>query len=414
MDCNLATFSARRENNCRLSLRESTFFRSAKVDFSRKLFTPRSLVGAIGSHEVLSLMERIVRRMLVFPLLLLPVAVMGRPGEKPEAASVAATIETSLTTDSTHIRQFAFDGDSATFFASTQNAGKSDHFTLVFESPVAVESIAIATGRPDGSDRLTAATIEVSTDGKAFDQPRPLADGQKLSDPIGPKLKAVRFRPGGDLKHPLVLREVTIAASPPVAVFQYPVEFVVDVADAPEMKEWAEKTARICEGAYAMINQELKSDGFKPASLIKMSLKKSYRGVAAAGGGHITGSVKYFKDHPRDVGAMVHETVHIVQRYRSRGNPSWLVEGVADYVRFFKFEPGNLGPINSERAHYNQSYRVSAAFLAYLVEKYDPTIVLKLNQSMREGNYKPELFRELTGKNVDDLGKEWRATLRKP
>ncbi|HKI20988.1 MAG TPA: basic secretory protein-like protein, partial [Isosphaeraceae bacterium] len=269
-------------------------------------------------------------------------------------------------------------------------------------------------GRPDGSDRLTAATIEVSTDGKAFDQPRPLADGQTLGNSSKSRLKAVRLRPAADLKHPLVLREVTIKSSPQVAVFQYPVEFVVDVADAPEMKEWADKTARICERAYPMINHELKSDGFKPASLIKMSLKNSYRGVAAAGGGHITGSVKYFKDHPADVGAMVHETVHIVQRYHGRGNPSWLVEGVADYVRFFKFEPGNLGPINPERAHYNQSYRVTAAFLAYLAEKYDPKIVLKLNQIMREGTYKPDVFERLTGKKVEDLDSEWRGTLKKP
>jgi len=349
---------------------------------------------------------------IVALLLFASVAVVARSDEKPKAAPVAATIETSFTTDSTNIRQFAFDGDSATFFASAQNAGRADHFTLVFDDPVAIESIVIATGRPDGTDRVKAVTVEVSIDGKAFDPPRTLADGVNLSDPIGPKLKAVRFRPCADLQHPLVLREVTIASVPAVAVFDYPVEFVVDVADAPDLREWAQKTARICEGAYAMINRELKSDGFKPASVIRMSLKKNYRGVAAAGGGEITGSAKYFKDHPRDVGAIVHETVHIVQRYRSPGNPSWLVEGVADYIRFFKFEPGNLGPINADRAHYNQSYRVSAAFLAYLVEKYDRKIVLELNRSMREGTYKPDLFRELTGKNIDDLGKEWRAKLR--
>ncbi len=354
-----------------------------------------------------------VPQVLGFVWLLLPATVvaMGKSGPKPPEPPVAATVETSLKTDFTHIRQFAFDGDSATFFVSAQNAAKTDHFALVFEKPVALESIAFASGRADGTDGVKSLSVELLTDATAFDPPRPLADGEKLSDPIGPKIKAVRFRPTADLEHPLVLREVTIASVPAVAVFQYPVEIVVDVADAPDMKEWAEKTARICEGAYAMINRELKSDNFKPASLIKMSLKKTYRGVAAAGGGNITGSVKYFKDRPRDVGAMVHETVHIVQRYRSRGNPSWLVEGVADYIRFFKFEPGNLGPINAERAHYNDSYRVSAAFLAYLVEKYDPQAVLKLNQAMRAGTYKAELFREITGKTIDDLGKEWRAKL---
>ena len=50
--------------------------------------------------------------------------------------------------------------------------------------------------------------------------------------------------------------------------------------------------------------------------------------------------MKYFKANPDDIGAMVHETVHCVQLYRGRGNPGWLVEGVADYVRFFKYEPG--------------------------------------------------------------------------
>ena len=309
-------------------------------------------------RESLKLMGSTIRRTLESMSLLLPVAVLAPPAEKPEAMPVAATIETSLETDSTHIRQFAFDGDPGTFFASAQDARRADHFTLIFESPVAIESIAIATGRPDGSDRLKAVSIELSTDGTTFDPPRPLADSEKLSDPIGPKLKAVRFKPLADLKHPLAIREVTIASVPEVAVFQYPVEFVVNVADAPEMKAWAERTARICEGAYAMMNRELKSDGFKPPSLIKMSLKKNYRGVAAAGGGEITGSVRWFKEHPRDVGAMVHETVHIVQAYHHRGNPSWLVEGVADYLRFFKFEPGNLGPINAQRAHYNQSYRV--------------------------------------------------------
>jgi hypothetical protein len=67
---------------------------------------------------------------------------------------VAATIETTLATASGQIRQFAFDGDGNTFFASAQNAGRADHFTLVFDEPVAVKSVAATTGRPGGGDRL--------------------------------------------------------------------------------------------------------------------------------------------------------------------------------------------------------------------------------------------------------------------
>jgi hypothetical protein len=123
--------------------------------------------------------------------------------------------------------------------------------------------------------------------------------------------------------------------------------------------------------------------------------------------------VKFFKDHPDDVGAMVHETAHVVQHYRGRGNPGWLVEGVADYVRFFKFEPGNLGRIDANRARYNSSYRVTAAFLAYVTEKYDRELVLKLNKLMREGNYREEIFKDLTGKTVQELDEEWRETLKR-
>jgi hypothetical protein len=162
-----------------------------------------------------------------------------------------------------------------------------------------------------------------------------------------------------------------------------------------------------------MINDELKSAEFEPPHQVRMSLKSDYKGVAAAGRGRITGSAKYFKDHPNDVGAMVHETAHIVQRYRGGDNPSWLVEGVADYIRFFKYEPGKLGPIDADRAHYDHSYRVSAAFLSYVTDRYDSQIVRKLNAMMRQGEYKEEAFQQLTGKTVRELDEEWRATLRR-
>ncbi len=158
-------------------------------------------------------------------------------------------------------------------------------------------------------------------------------------------MKAVRTRPTEDLKHPLVIREISVDTDDPaVTAFRYPIEFVLDVSDAPDMKEWAEKVARVCERQYPKICDELASDGFKPLTVVRLALKNDYDGVAAAGRGRIVGSVKYFKANPNDVGAFVHETVHCVQSYRGRGNPGWLVEGVADYVRFFQYEPTKPAP----------------------------------------------------------------------
>jgi hypothetical protein len=125
--------------------------------------------------------------------------------------------------------------------------------------------------------------------------------------------------------------------------------------------------------------------------------------------------VSWFKRHPDDVGAMVHETVHVVQAYRyGRGgnrNPGWLVEGIADYVRFFKYEPGKAGPVRADK-HYDGSYRVTATFLNYVSEKYDKELVRKLNAAMRQGKYSDDLFKDATGKTLQELDDEWRTTLK--
>ncbi len=326
--------------------------------------------------------------------------------------AVPAVVESSLATGNNQIRQFAFDGNPDTYFASEKNAAKSDYFTLTFDAAVSIKSVRVVTGRPKGGDTLTAGVLEVSADGKAFEELAKFVDGVAVGSPKG-MVKAVRIRPTEDLKHPLVIREITIDSDPTVAVFKYPIEFVVD-SEAPELKEWTEKAGRICEKQYPMICNELMSDGFKPLTVIHISLKNSYNGVAAAGGGNITGSVKYFKAHLDDFGAMVHETVHCVQLYRGRGNPGWLVEGVADYIRFFKYEGGNIGMrLTPERAKYDASYRVTAAFLAFVTEKYDSQLVSKLNTAMRAGKYKDDIWKEITGKTAEELGREWQKSLAK-
>jgi hypothetical protein len=348
-------------------------------------------------------------------LLLLVVWLAGPPAPSaapPIPPAVVATVQTTLATADGQIRQFAFDGDPSTCFASANNAGRKDHFTLVFDSPVAVKSILVMTGRPNGGDRLAGA-LEGSADGKTFARLATFSAGVARASANGRLLRAVRIRPTAELKHPLVIREIVIESKPAVATFRYPVEFVVNVADAPEMKTWAEETARLCERWYTKINEELKSPGFTPPRVVTMTLRKNYRGVAAASGRRITGSVRWFKDRPEDRGAMIHETVHIVQQYRTRNNPSWLVEGIADYIRFFKYEPGKLGRIDPRRARYDGSYRVTAAFLAYLTERYDRAIVRKLNRAMREGEYHERLFKQFTGKTLQELGKQWQASLKR-
>jgi hypothetical protein len=352
-----------------------------------------------------------MQRLIIAALACLFLAVGLLAGSDEHALS--ASIETTLNTEGNNIRQFALDGDPNTYFASARNPSRADHFTLVFDKRVALNAVKVTTGRPDGSDKLDDGRLETSTDGKSFRACGRFQGGVADMDKPNRGVIAIRVRPSTDLNHPLAIREFKIESDPPIAVFKYPVEFVIDVGDAPDMRRWAENVARVCERAYPMINEELRSQGFKPTTRIDLAMKEDYQGVAATSGYRITGSVKYFRSHPNDVGAMIHETVHAVQRYQGRNNPGWLIEGIADYIRFFKYEPGHLGRIDASRAHYDGSYRVTAAFLAYLTKKYDKELVRKLNKRLREGAYDPEVFRELTGKPLETLDTDWRATLRK-
>ena len=70
-------------------------------------------------------------------------------------------------------------------------------------------------------------------------------------------------------------------------------------------------------------------------------------------------------------------------------------------------------PDRVDRIKYTDSYQTTAAFFASVTEKYDKDLIKKLNKACRKGEYKPELFKEYTGKDLDALFEEFRESLRK-
>jgi hypothetical protein len=198
-----------------------------------------------------------------------------------------------------------------------------------------------------------------------------------------------------------------------------PYQITIDYTDAPELKDWVEKKLQPTSDTwYPKIIEALPSKNYTPPKTVSISITNNYRGVAATGGNRVSCSAAWFKQNygGEGPGAVVHELVHVVQQYRGRGgarNPGWLVEGVADYIRWFKYEPKPTGtrPRNPDSASYTDSYRTTAGFLNYVVDKHDKEIVVKLNAAMREGKYSPDLWKQYTGKSVDELWKLYVATL---
>src|SRR5205823_4657262 len=120
-------------------------------------------------------------------------------------------------------------------------------------------------------------------------------------------------------------------------------EITIDTSKAGDLKEWAEqKLAPVLAEWYPKIVAMLPSEGYRAPTNFSVTIAPG-RGVAATGGGRVTANSTWLKrELDREaIGALVHEEVHVVQRYGGgrRGNPNpdfkrppgWLVEGIPDY-----------------------------------------------------------------------------------
>lgn len=197
-------------------------------------------------------------------------------------------------------------------------------------------------------------------------------------------------------------------------------EITFDYSEMPELKPWFDaKLKPACVAWYPKIVQMLPSEGYQAPTRLSVTFRKNMKGVAYTAGRRVVCAGPWFRRNLEGeaVGAVVHELVHVVQQYRRvRGgqpNPGWLVEGVADYIRWFLFEPASRRPRpNPRRAKYTDSYRVTGAFLDYVTRSVDKGLVRKLNAAMRQGRYRADLWKEHTGKTLDELWADYIQTLR--
>ena len=204
-------------------------------------------------------------------------------------------------------------------------------------------------------------------------------------------------------------------------------QFTIDTTQAPAVADWTRKVlVPVIKAWYPKLVQLLPSKGFDASKNVSITFQKIPNGTPAyTSGSHITCNTDWFLKNLRGqaAGAVVHEMVHVVQNFgRARRTnphasrtPGWLVEGMADYCRWFLYEPQSHGadirPRQASSVHYDNSYRVTANFLNWVTEKYDKTLVPKLNAACRQGNYSDSLWKQYTGHTLQELGDEWKASL---
>ena len=202
------------------------------------------------------------------------------------------------------------------------------------------------------------------------------------------------------------------------------VEFSLDTKGAPDLRGWAEKElAPVVAEWYPKICALLPSGGYSPPEKVFILFRGEMNGVPAfAQGNRVSCDMEWYRQNLKGEakGCTVHELVHVVQGYGGGGkqNPGWLVEGIADYIRWFLYEPESRGAvIGAERAdqvRYDGNYRISANFLNWVFGPSGGGSLKEVNALARAGKYDEGVWKEQTGKSLQELGEAWKVSLKQP
>jgi hypothetical protein len=132
----------------------------------------------------------------------------------------------------------------------------------------------------------------------------------------------------------------------------------------------------------------------------------TYDGVAYSFGDVLVFSYDYMEGHPKEGDVAVHEIMHKVQNGYKGSVPSWLIEGMADYVRY-RYGIDNPDswalPDYSSSQNYDDSYRVTARFLVWIENHKEKNFVKLLDTALRKGTDYKDFWIQTLGKSIDDI-----------
>lgn len=189
---------------------------------------------------------------------------------------------------------------------------------------------------------------------------------------------------------------------------KYSLTFVnQDASFDPALKE------RMIKTFFTVYPELAKAYNRQTDRAVKIVIDTAYKGVAETNNGKVTISSRWMHLHPEDIDVITHEVMHIVQDYGNSTGPGWLTEGIADYARY-KFGVNNAAakwslPPYKLTQNYDNAYRVTARFLLWMEEKVKPGIVKSLDKQLREHTFTDGTWKQLTGKTVDELWKDYAA-----
>ncbi|MXV50572.1 secretory protein [Pedobacter sp. HMF7647] len=168
---------------------------------------------------------------------------------------------------------------------------------------------------------------------------------------------------------------------------------------------------RLTETFFTVYPKLAKEYNPKTLKKVVFFVDTAYKGVAATDDGQVVFSSEWLKKHPGDIDVVTHEVMHIVQNYGESVGPGWLTEGIADFARS-KFGVDNAGagwklPDLKQGQSYENSYRITARFFTWMEQKVKPGIVKTVDSKLRDHTYTDNVWKQQTGKTLDELWAEY-------
>lgn len=187
----------------------------------------------------------------------------------------------------------------------------------------------------------------------------------------------------------------------------------VDTRDGQGLAQFHEVIPAVLQEHYPAMLDILAVEDMPLPEAIGFVVRPEIGAPAYASGGRIVLDEGWFTANPDDLGCFIHEMTHIVQAYRNTPRDAgWLVEGIADYVRhkIGADERWSIPTRFRDGMDYTRGYGDAAAFLIWIEDEYDVEVVPPVNEALKRGRYRADLFEERTGKTIEELWNEYQET----
>lgn len=134
--------------------------------------------------------------------------------KRPDKLVRPAKIESSLGNYQDYYPEFAFDGDPETFYWSDRGLAKGDHFTLTFDTPIALKSAVFLLGTNRyRREYVHAGVLEAQAEDGSWQKLADLNSARVEAD-LGPgKTKALRLRAAEPQRFWLIVREIVLEST---------------------------------------------------------------------------------------------------------------------------------------------------------------------------------------------------------